>query len=176
MQKSHAKLLQPAPWVEKFGNLPPKGGNVLDLACGNGRHTVFFREFGYSVTAVDRDVSGLQEPANYETVEADLENAPWPFPGRHFAGIVVVNYLHRPLFATLIDSLLPGGVLIYQTFAIGNEAYGRPRNPDFLLKENELLDVFSGRLDMVEFWQGLVEGDHPAVIQQICAINQPSVT
>ncbi len=176
MPKSHSQLLTPAPWVEKHGNLPPRDGNILDIACGNGRHARFFAEMGYSITVVDRDVSNLIDPHNFEIVEADLENAPWPFPGRQFAGIVVVNYLHRPLLATLIDSLQPGGVLIYQTFAIGNEAYGGPKNPDFLLRENELLDVFGERLRVVEFWHGLIEGDHPAVIQQICAVNQPRVT
>jgi len=173
MPTSHSQLLTPAPWVEKHGNAPPKDGNILDIACGNGRHARFFAERGYSVTVVDRDVSSLIQPNNFEIVEADLENAPWPFPGRQFAGIVVVNYLYRPLLATLIDSLQPGGVLIYQTFAVGNEAHGRPKNPDFLLRENELLDVFGERLRVVEFWQGLVDGDHPAVIQQICAVNQP---
>ena len=135
----------PSPWVERFAGLVPAGGRVLDLACGSGRHTRFFLDLGHPVVAVDRDVGGLVDLTGHpdlETLEVDLETgAPWPLGDRRFAGIVVTNYLHRPLFPDLLAALSPGGVLIYETFAVGHELFSRPRNPDFLLKPGELLDL-----------------------------------
>ena len=127
------------------------------------------------MTFADRNVSGLADLtgiANVTMVETDLENGiPWPpeLSGKLFAGIVVVNYLYRPLFPRLYDSLTEGGVLIYQTFAQGNEKYGRPKNPDFLLRDNELLDYFGPKMEVIEFEQGLFYEPDPAVIQRICA-------
>jgi SAM-dependent methyltransferase len=152
----------------------------LDVACGQGRHTRFFLEQGFEVIAVDRDISLLSAvglPAQiYEnrltTIEADLESPESLvlFESKYDA-IVVTRYLHRPLLPLLNEALLPGGVLIYETFAVGNEVYGRPSNPDFLLKENELLDNFQGPLTVKAFETLKLETPRPAVVQRICAVR-----
>ena len=167
--------MPPDPWVARFSRLIPDGGAVLDLAAGAGRHAIFLSERGYTVTAVDRDVSRLTAsgPAGIEAIEADLEAGGWPLPGRQFAGIVVANYLHRPLFPHLLDALAPGGVLIYRTFQAGNEKYGRPRNPDFLLRPRELMAAVRG-LEIRAYEAGEVRHPAPAVIQRICAIRPPA--
>ena len=146
----------------------PPGGRVLDLAAGNGRHSIYLSSLGYTVEAVDRDVCALRGISGITVREADLEQGAWPYSGRQFAGIVVTNYLHRPLFPALIEALAPGGVLIYETFMLGNERYGRPSNPEFLLKPNELLAVTSG-LAVRGFEQGYVVEPKPAMVQRICA-------
>ncbi len=159
-------------WVERFVPLIPKGGTVLDLACGAGRHTRYLRGLGYRVVAADFDVSRIGDlgaDAAVEIVEADLEGSPWPFEGRRFDGIVVTNYLHRPLLPLLADALAPGGVLIYETFAKGHEQYGRPRNPDFLLEPGELERVFAPLLEVVAYEQVVETAPRPAVRQRICA-------
>jgi SAM-dependent methyltransferase len=116
------------------------GGTVLDLAAGGGRHARYFKGLGYQVTALDRDVSGLQG-LDAEMIAVDLEDgSPWPLGTREFDGIVVTNYLHRPLLPHLANALVPGGVLIYETFGKGNERFGKPSNPDFLLRPGELLE------------------------------------
>ncbi len=178
----HWDLRDPSPWVSRFAPLVPAGGAVLDLACGKGRHTRLFRGRGHPVTAVDRDVSHLGDTAregphdsphdsHVTVIEADLEAGPWPLAGRTFSGIVVTNYLHRPLMPHLIAALAPGGVLIYETFAKGNEAYGKPRSPDHLLAPGELLDVFGESLAVVAYEHGHVETPRPSVLQRICAVN-----
>lgn len=136
--------MQPSAWIVRFAMLFPAGAQVLDLACGAGRHTRWLLEARYAVTAIDRDTTGLSDLASprLARIEADLETGgAWPLGRARFAGIVVANYLHRPLFPPLLAALAPGGVLIYETFAAGNERFGRPRNPDFLLRRGELLDV-----------------------------------
>jgi SAM-dependent methyltransferase len=170
------ELAAPSPWVVRWAPLIPAGGAVLDLACGYGRHARYLAGAGYRVTAVDRDPAPLATLAGFagvRTVEADLEGAPWPFAAGAFAGIVVVNYLHRPLFDALAVALAPGGVLIYETFMAGNEAYGRPSNPDFLLRPYELADAWRGRLGVVAFEQGRVARPKPAVVQRVCALCLP---
>jgi SAM-dependent methyltransferase len=150
-----------APLVER--------GPVLDLACGAGRHAILFAERGFEVVAVDRNSQVL--PGAIRFVKADLEDgSPWPFPGQRFAAIVVANYLHRPLFPVLLKSLDEGGVLIYETFMAGNERYGKPSNPDFLLRPGELLQAF-GALTVAAFEQGTVERPKRALIQRICVIR-----
>jgi len=147
---------------------------VLDLAAGSGRHTRYLVGQGYQVAAVDLDTSHMADLARdprIELVEANLEGAPWPFRGRRFDGIVVTNYLHRPLLPELAESLTPGGVLIYETFAEGNEKYGRPSNPDFLLREGELLEVFSRQLAVIAYEHGYESHPKPAVRQRICAVD-----
>ena len=150
-----------------------KGGRALDLAAGGGRHTRLLLEHGYRVLAVDRDVTGLADLAGtpgLEILERDLEDGrPWSLGGG-FDGIVVTNYLHRSLFADLAGSLAPGGLLLYETFAVGNERFGRPSNPDFLLRPDELLEAFAG-LALIAFEQGVVERPKPAVIQRIAAMR-----
>ena len=164
----------PSPWVRRWAGLIRPGGRVLDVACGNGRHLRYLRGRGYRVLGVDREASALAELQGHDGVEvvvADIESGPWPFPGDAFDAVVVTNYLHRPLFPKLIDSLARGGVLIYETFAEGNERYGRPTNPDFLLRRNELLERF-GSLSVIAFEQGVVASSRQAVIQRICATRE----
>jgi SAM-dependent methyltransferase len=170
--KTHCGPDQPSAWVERFAPLVPKGP-VLDIAAGAGRHSRLFARLGHPVTAVDRDTSLLDPEGGYEIVEADLENgSPWPLHDRRFSGIVVTNYLFRPLFPVLIEALAEGGVLIYETFAHGNETYAltSPRNPLHLLQPDELLNIVHGKLSVIAFEQGILQKDKgPAVIQRICA-------
>lgn len=170
----HLQVTNPSAWVRRFASLLPPAARVLDVACGGGRHARWLLEQGHAVTAVDRDTSfvlDLTERA--EVVTADLEDGgPWPFAGRAFDGIVVTNYLYRPLFPHLLESLADGGVLIYETFALGNEAFGRPRNPDHLLKEGELLDAFAGPLQVVAYEHGIADRcGGPKVIQRIACVK-----
>jgi SAM-dependent methyltransferase len=147
---------------------------VLDIACGNGRHARYFAARGCPVDAVDRDPAALAGLAGVPGVtarSADLEGGPWPYEGQLFAGIVVTNYLHRPLFPRLLAGLALNGVLIYETFAAGNERYGRPSNPAFLLRPGELQEVVRGRLQVVAFEDLYVSDPKPAMIQRLCAIN-----
>ena len=174
MQIQH-EALAPSPWVCRFARLIAAGGTVLDLASGQGRHARYLAGLGYCVEAVDRDsaaLAALAGVAGVSTLCADLEGAPWPLGADRYDGIVVINYLHRPLLAALLGALRPGGVLIYETFSLGNEKLGRPYNPEFLLRPGELLRWVEGRLSVVAFEQGLVERPKPAVIQRICAARR----
>jgi SAM-dependent methyltransferase len=165
-------LASPSAWVRRFAPLIKAQGIVLDLACGEGRHARYLAGLGYRVEAVDRDGAALAALAGVDGIStccADLESSPWPCGSDRFDGIVVTNYLHRPLMPALLAALRPGGVLIYETFAVGNEKFGRPSNPDFLLRPDELLQHVSGRLSVVAFEQGLIERPAPALIQRICA-------
>jgi len=147
-------------------------GPVLDVACGAGRHARLFAERGLEVFALDRDEQVLPGPIHF--VKANLEDgSPWPFPGRRFGAIVVTNYLHRPLFPRLVESLDEGAVLIYETFMLGNERYGKPSNPDFLLRPGELLEAF-GALTVAAFEQGTLERPKKAALQRICVIRGPA--
>ena len=165
---------EPSAWVLRFASLVPAGGEVLDVAAGSGRHARVFLERGHPVVAIDRDLSRLRDALggapHLELVEADLEGAgPWPLAGRRFAGVVVTNYLHRPLLPTLVASVAPAGVLIYETFAVGNERYGHPRNPDFLLRPGELLEAVRGELEVVAYEHATCEEPRPSVVQRIAA-------
>lgn len=164
----------PSPWLVRWAPLIRQGGAILDVASGRGRHARYLAGLGHEVTAVDRDaeaLAALRDVAHVHCVQADLENGnPWPFAGKRFIGIVVTNYLHRPLFPHLLESMAPGAVLIYETFALGNERYGKPSNPDFLLRPGELLQVFAS-LDVQGFEDGPQEHPKPALIQRICAIK-----
>ncbi|MDH3912643.1 MAG: class I SAM-dependent methyltransferase, partial [Rhodospirillales bacterium] len=132
----HLGLRDPSPWVRRFAGRVPAGGRVLDLACGGGRHTRLFLELGHPVLAMDRDIAWIADLAgrpDLESLEVDLEDGrPFPLAGQRFAGVVVTNYLYRPHLPALIESVAPDGVLIYETFARGNERFGRPSNPDHL--------------------------------------------
>ncbi|MFZ1625220.1 MAG: class I SAM-dependent methyltransferase [Gammaproteobacteria bacterium] len=170
----HTTRFEPSAWVLRFAHLIPATGRVLDLACGNGRHTRLLVDRGHPVTAVDIDVSGLADlvsDPHIEIRELNLENGEPPFIGEKFAAVIVSNYLHRPHFAWLPDTLQPGGILLMETFAQGNEVYGRPRNSDFLLGPGELLSAFGTRLQVVAYEHGLDLLPGPAVRQRICAIN-----
>ena len=147
---------------------------MLDLACGTGRHARFLAARGCSVLAVDRDadaIAMLAAVAGVFTRTADLEGAAWPFAPSSFDAVVVANYLHRPLFGPIVDALRPGGVLVYETFMVGNERFGRPSNPHFLLRPGELLEAVQGQLEVVAFEQGEVGTPRPAVVQRICALK-----
>lgn len=168
------ELTAPSDWVVRWAERVPAGGRVLDIACGQGRHARIFAARGHPVEAVDRDpakLATLQGVAGVKTHCADLEGGPWPFESERFAGIVVVNYLHRPLFPHLLAGLAPGGVLIYETFETGNERYGRPSNPDFLLRPGELLEVVRGRLRVIAYEDLFSPDPRPAMVQRICAIE-----
>jgi SAM-dependent methyltransferase len=160
----------PSAWVRRFVPLIRPGGLVLDLAAGNGRHARLLIEHGFAVRAADRDISALQTLAGRrcEVSQVDLETgAPWPL-GHGYDGIVVTNYLHRPLLPGIANALAPEGILIYETFARGNERLGRPRNHDFLLCPGELLKAFA-MLTVVAFEQGEIASPRPAVVQRIAA-------
>ena len=167
----------PSPWIERFTPLIRDGGGVLDLACGRGRHLRFFLERGFRVVAVDRDVSGLSDLRGHphlEIVEADLEDGrPFPLATRAFDAVVVANYLYRPLLARLVDAVAPGGLLLYETFAKGNERFGRPANPHYLLDPGELLRAVSGNLRVLAYEDLVVERPRPAAVQRICARREP---
>ena len=164
-QNRHLKMNDPEQWIVRYAPLIAHNGHVLDLACGGGRHTRLLLDQGYKVTAIDRDTDAISERIgnldNLTIIEADLETGddPWGviLSDQQFDGIVVVNYLYRPLFSHLAEALKPGGVLLYETFAMGNEEYSRPRNPDHLLKTGELLNWASSQgLQVVAYEHGLV--------------------
>lgn len=160
--------MTPSEWVVRWAPSVARGP-VLDLACGSGRHARFFKGLGFEVTAVDRDAVDLD---GIRFVKADLESgSPWPLGEQRFGAIVVTNYLHRPLFARIREALAEGGVLIYETFMAGNERFGRPSNPEFLLKPGELREAFAG-LQELGFEEGEVERPKPAMVQRICALKR----
>ncbi len=176
-------LLPASPWIARHLPRADGSGTLLDVAAGRGRHVALALDRGYQVTALDRDTAGLSRFGNgaaVEVIEADLEDgdagtAPWPLPGRSFAVVVVTNYLWRPLFPHLLAAVAPDGLLLYETFARGQEALGRPRNPDFLLGRNELLDRVRPTLDVIAF-EDLVDPDpEPAVRQRIAARRRAAV-
>ncbi len=166
-------------WVQRFAGLIPAGGAVLDLACGAGRHSRFLRAVGLEVLAADRDPVLLQALAaeGILTRQVDLEAGPqgfdWPFEASSFAAIIVTNYLHRPLFPRMLASLRADGLLIYETFAIGNAAFGRPSNPDFLLADAELIAQMRSnsevKMHVLAYEHGYVDQPKPAIVQRICA-------
>jgi len=161
----------PSAWVARHAGLVPKPGPVLDLAAGGGRHSRFFLDQGYRVTALDRDVSRLGDLSGAEVIAADLEDgSPWPLGDRRFAGIVVANYLFRPILPRIAAALRPGGVLIYETFGLGQERYGRPRNPEHLLKPAELLAFAEdARLTVRAYFCGEITDREPMVRQAVVA-------
>jgi SAM-dependent methyltransferase len=168
----HHLLQAPSPWVEAHAGLIQAGSLVLDLAAGGGRHSRLIAARGHKIVAVDKDVSALGGHTAIEAIQADLEDgSPWPLAGRIFGGVVVTNYLHRPLFPALLACLAPGGVLIYETFARGNEAHGKPDNPDFLLEPNELLARLMGACMIVAYEDTYVDAPKPAIVQRAVAIK-----
>ncbi|MBN3849732.1 class I SAM-dependent methyltransferase [Paraburkholderia sp. Ac-20342] len=165
-------------WVRDWAHLVAPGGAVLDVASGAGRHARFFASRGHPVTALDRDAAALgmlRDAPLVTPLVADLEGAPWPLADTAgFAAVVVTNYLHRPLFPSLLRALAPGGVLVYETFAQGNESVGKPSNPAFLLAPGELLERVRGQLRVVAFQDGFLAEPRPAYVQRICAIREPA--
>jgi SAM-dependent methyltransferase len=171
--------------VQRWSHLVAPRGAVLDVACGHGRHARWFYERNHPVALVDLAQAAIESIADalppnegraVDAVVADIENGPWPFEGRQFAAVVVTNYLWRPLMPTLLESLAPGGVLIYETFTQGNETVGKPSRPDFLLRPGELLDVCVG-LRVVAFEDGFeerAEGMAQRFVQRIAAVREPA--
>ena len=172
--KSHSSApLRPSDWVSRWARLLAEGYEVLDFASGGGRNHAPLLARGARVTAVDRDaraLSGLD--AGVASICADLEQGPWPFGAREFAMVVCCNYLFRPRLDLLVSLVASGGALVYETFALGNERFGRPSNPDYLLRAGELLDAaHRGGLAVLAYEHGQVSDPKPAVIQRICAIR-----
>lgn len=166
----------PSVWVQRWSHLVPVGGTVLDLACGHGRHMKWFASRGHPVTGVDRSPEAIAAVAAWgEAIVADIENGPWPLlqagQVRQFDAVVVTNYLWRALFPVILQSLAPGGVLIYETFAAGNETVGKPSRPDFLLQPGELLRAF-GALRVVAYEDGFM-AQPERFLQRIAAVRPP---
>lgn len=171
---SRAALNPPSAWVQRFAPLIAARGQVLDLACGSGRHARWLAKQGFRVLAVDKDPVALELLAGIPLVrtrQADLESGPWPLAGQRYDGVVVTHYLFRPRLRLVCDALGPGGVLIYETFMAGNERFGRPSNPDFLLAPNELLERLAGEFSVLAFEQGEIASPRPAMVQRICALK-----
>ncbi len=161
-------------WVRNWSGYIPSASAILDLACGSGRHSRYLAGLGHRVLAVDRDVEALAAlagTAGIETRVADLENAAWPLGERRFGAVVVTNYLHRPLFPRIVAAIAGNGVLIYETFAAGNERFGKPSNPDFLLRPGELLDVVAGKFRVIAYEELQIGEPKPAMVQRICAMR-----
>ena len=161
-------------WVERHIDKLSAGSHILDFACGKGRHTRWLMARGFQVTAVDINLSGiadLPEQKALTRLECDLEQGAWPFDAQSFDGIVVTNYLHRPALPHLLESLTIGGVLLYDTFAVGNERFGKPSNPDFLLRPGELLERLAKNMKVLAYDHGPVAWPKPAIRQRLCAIR-----
>lgn len=164
-----------SPWVIRWADHVVPQGCVLDVACGSGRHARFFASRGHPVDAVDRNpdaLSGLEGLPGVIICCADLESGPWPYPNKRFDAVVVTNYLHRPLFPQILAAVRPDGILIYETFAQGNERFGRPRNPDFLLHPGELLERSAGDFRVLAYEDLIIDDPGPACVQRICAVRK----
>jgi SAM-dependent methyltransferase len=162
----------PSPWLERWATLLPATGTALDLACGAGRHLRWLADRGLRPTGIDRDAAALAacgDVAGAELIAADVENGPWPCPGRRFDVVVVTNYLWRPLWPAILASLAPGGVLLYETFADGNQTVGKPSRPDFLLQPGELLRHCAG-LTVVGYEHGFLDAP-PRFVQRVAAVR-----
>jgi SAM-dependent methyltransferase len=150
------------------------GSEVLDLACGSGRHARALAALGCRVDAVDTDAglaAGLSAIDGVRFRALDLEHGPWPLEGQQYDAVVVANYLYRPTLPLLAQALRDGGILVYETFAAGNERFGRPSNPDFLLAPFELAACFAPMLHVLAFEDGVRERPTPARVQRLCAIR-----
>lgn len=173
--RPHAPTGPVSPWLLRWAHLLPAGGSALDLACGHGRHLRWLAAQGFRPTGVDRDAQALASlddlaaTSALERVQADLESGPWPLPGRRFDAVLVFNYLWRPLWPQILAALAPGGVLVYQTFADGNQTVGKPSRPDFLLQPGELLQRCGG-LRVVAFEDGFEDGP-PRFVQRVVAVQ-----
>ena len=168
----------PSEWVRRWSHLIAASGHVLDVACGYGRHAYYFYQRNYALTVLDKDFIAIESiaiPAEAcEKLVADIENGPWPLTGKQFDAVVVTNYLWRPITASLLASLAPDGVLIYETFAQGNETVGKPSRPDFLLRPGELLEICKD-LRVVAYEDGFmpsIMGQKPRFVQRIVAIRE----
>jgi SAM-dependent methyltransferase len=172
-RQNHQNIGEPSEWLVRYANLLPANACVLDVACGAGRHVRWLVARGCSVTALDRDADALSALESLvpqvEICVADIEGAAWPLPDQEFDAVLVTHYLHRPLWALLLGAIAPGGLLIYETFAAGNEQFGKPSRPDFLLNPGELLEVVKGAMRVIAYEDRYVDQPKPAMIQRIVA-------
>ena len=160
----------PSSWISRFAHLVQPQGQVLDIACGLGRHMRLFHAQNHRVVGIDQSQAAIDAVANLgQAIQADIENGPWPLPGQQFDAVVVTNYLWRPLWPQILDSVKPGGLLLYETFAQGNEAFGKPSRADFLLAPGELLEVCEG-WTIVAYEHGQLRQPE-RVVQRIAAIK-----
>lgn len=166
---AHATL-EASAWVKRWAHLLPSQAQVLDVACGSGRHMAYFQQLGHAPTGLDRDPQALSRSAPFgRTLLADLENAPWPLAQETFDAVVVTHYLWRELFTSILGALKPGGILIYETFAHGNETVGRPARAQFLLQPGELLRVCE-HFEVIAYENGFLTMPD-RFIQRICAVK-----
>ena len=173
----HPQPTETSAWVRRFLPLVAPGGTVLDYACGGGRHARLFAARGFRVVAVDRNAEALATLEGVPRIEPrceDLEDGPWPLVDEVFDAVVVTNYLFRPRFPDLLACVAPGGVLIYETFMLGNERFGRPSSPEFLLRPGELLECVGTGFTVLAFEQGVVDRPKAAVVQRVCAVRRPA--
>lgn len=176
---AHPGPLAPSDWVVRFAALLTPGARVLDYACGSGRHTRWLAERGMQVEAVDRDRAALNRLAGVDGVrvrELDLEGDDWPLAGTCYDAVVVTNYLYRPRFDAMLGLVQPGGMLIYETFMVGNERFGKPSNPAFLLQPGELVERLRADWMLVGFEQGEIAAPRPAAVQRVCAMKGGTVS
>ena len=179
MAQAHGQLAASG-WICRWAHLLAPGATVLDVACGGGRHVRWFAERGHTVLGIDRDATALLDMAPLvqrgaaTTLCADIENAPWPLlhdgQVQQFGAVVVTNYLWRPLLPVIVQSVAPGGVLLYETFAIGNASVGKPSRPDFLLQPGELLQLAGAPMRVVAYEDGFCT-DPPRFVQRIAAVR-----
>ena len=170
----HGVIADASPWVKRFALAIPKNGLVLDLACGAGRHTALLASLGHQVLSVDQDISMVEslKDESIQTLELDLEGSDWPLLNQEFSAIVVTNYLYRPFLDELPKILTEDGVLIYETFAEGNAEFGKPSNPNFLLKSGELLALAQrSGLKVIAYEDIYLDHPKPAMVQRICAVK-----
>jgi SAM-dependent methyltransferase len=171
----NAAMDAPSPWVMRWVHLIAPGATILDLACGTGRHLRWLAARGFRLTGVDRDRDALARSIGLaELIEADLESGPWPLGGRKFDAVIVANYLWRPLWPAIVGSVAEAGVLLYETFAVGQQFVGRPVNPEFLLRRGELLSA-AAPLRVVAFEDGFVDAP-PRHLQRLAAVREPAST
>ena len=174
---THNVFEPPSAWIRRWAHLVKPNGTVLDVACGHGRHAYYFNQLGHPVTVLDRAQVAIESIAidarSCEKIVADIENDAWPLAGRDFDAVVVTNYLWRPLLPNLLASVAACGVLLYETFAAGNETIGKPSRPDFLLQPGELLEICND-LRVVAFEDGFSSGDGeaPRFVQRIAAVRE----
>ena len=167
----HTILHPPSDWLRRWSHLVPAGGRVLDVACGFGRHMRWFAQQGHAVTGVDRSADALASASAFgQTLLADIESGPWPFAGQQFDAVVVTNYLWRERLPDIVQAVAPGGVLLYETFAQGNESVGKPSRPDFLLKHGELLRACA-ELRVVAYEDGFLTWPDERFVQRVAAVR-----
>lgn len=163
-------MLDASPWIRRWTHLIEPHATVLDVACGSGRHLQWFAQLGHPVLGLDRNVEALRTAKAFGQVLAcDLESDPWPLGAQRFGAVIVTNYLWRPLLPVLVDALAPGGVLLYETFAAGQETIGKPSNPDFLLRPGELLEACAG-LCVVAYENGCLVSPQ-RFVQRVAAVR-----